>query len=469
MADGLITHGGDAEPAGAALLRAVFDATDVMVGVFELLDDDYRYVMVNRNTAAFYGLSEAQMVGRTGREMGVAEADIARRLTTLRHCASTGETVRRQYPFEVAEVGSGWFLGTFSPLPVAGGGPPNIAFVVIDITERRQAQEEAERQRERLSLAIDATGLGLWEYDLARDRVDWDARTRELFGVPDDLPIDYATYAAHVHPDDFPAMREAYQQALNSPPDGRYVVRHRTTARDGTLRWVRGAARVVFDEAGKPLRVLGTTQDITEQVRSTERQELLVAELNHRVKNTLAGVQAIAAHSLRSNPGDPAAFRRAFTERLLSLARGHDLLTRSGWSMASIEDVIREAIAAFGSDRLLLEPATTPVRLKPELAVNLLMVLHELATNAAKYGAFSKPEGHVHIGWTVDAAAGLAITWIERGGPPVSAPSRSGFGARMTATALSAFGGRAETRYGPQGLECRMRVPLGEHLAFGAA
>jgi PAS domain S-box-containing protein len=442
---------------GEALLKVMLDVSAVVAGVVEALDDDYRFVMANRVACEFYGRPDGGLDGLTGRDLGLTETQIAGRLAALRRVVAGGRTETLEYSFQFPSEREGWFFGTLSPLP---GGVPQVAFVIIDITERRLAQTEAERQGARLALALSATELGLWEYDVATDTVDWDARTRQMFGLPPEGPLNYATYAAAVHPEDFPQTRAAYEAAMSGQNDGHYVVEHRTAAngRDGSAAWVRGAARVLFDAEGRPIRVIGTSQDISAQVAARQRQDLLLAELNHRVKNNLAAVQAIASQTLRSAPNDPAGFRAAFDSRIQSLARGHDLLTRNVWESADLRDVIDAALAPFAPDGFEVRGAETPAPLGPEMAVNLVMVLNELATNASKYGALSGA-GRVSIDWGVEAGQ-LKLHWRERGGPPVAKPERTGFGTRLTLSALQAYGGTVELAFPPEGAECRMAAPL---------
>lgn len=446
-------------PESPALLKAIFDAADIVAGVFEVLDDDYRYVVANRNAAAFYGKAPGELDGVCGREMGLDEAQIQARLKTLRECLKTGQTQTAEYPFALENGRSGWFFGTFSPIP---GDRPWVSFVVLDVTERRNAQVQLRKQGARLALALDATGLGLWEYDLAADTVDWDTRTHTLFGVPQDRPIDFATYAAAVHPEDLPAVEAAYRGALAGAEGGGYVVEHRTAAAgaDGSARWIRGAARVVFDKVtGAPRRVIGTAQDISAQIAARQAQDLLLAELNHRVKNNLATVQAIARHTLKGAGDDPVNFQRAFENRIMSLARGHDLLTRNAWQTAALGEVFDAALAPYSTKAIRVAGGRADIRVRPDLAVSLVMVLNELATNAAKYGALSAPAGEVVIDWSADRGVLLA-NWRERGGPAVRAPSHAGFGGRLIRTALAPFGGLADLDFPAEGLVCRISVPL---------
>ena len=227
---------------------------------------------------------------------------------------------------------------------------------------------------------------------------------------------------------------------------------------DGSAVWIRGAAQVMRDAAGQPTHVIGTAQDISAQVAARERQELLLAELNHRVKNNLAAVQAIAAQTMRGAPDNPAVFRAAFDSRIQSMARGHDLLTRNAWEAADLREVIEAALSPFANELFDITGSEAPAPLNPEMAVNLVMVLNELATNAAKYGALVGA-GRVSIVWTVTNNL-MALEWCEHGGPPVMPPTRSGFGTRLTLAALQAYGGTVELTFPPEGVRCRMQAPL---------
>ena len=195
-----------------------------------------------------------------------------------------------------------------------------------------------------------------------------------------------------------------------------------------------------------------------EEHRAHQRQRLMINELNHRVKNTLATVQSLARQSLgrpAEVPGLP-----AFNERLLALARAHDLLTKSVWEGADLQDILRQTLEPYEDQTVLAGP---PIALSPNAALALSMVFHELATNAAKYGALSTPDGTVAVVWHADPRAIHHVTlhWEERGGPTVSTPSRSGFGSRLIAASLkSDLGGEARFDYRPTGLVCVLTLSL---------
>ena len=208
-----------------------------------------------------------------------------------------------------------------------------------------------------------------------------------------------------------------------------------------------GAAAGVFVEGS----------DVTDRVTAERQQKLLVDELNHRVKNTLATVQAIADQTLRTNP-EPAAFKRAFEARLLALSSTHNLLTATNWSTAALRDVAQLEFRPYGPERYRLDGPQ--VALSPAEALALGMLFHELATNAAKHGALSSGEGWVEVSWRA-AENVLNISWREHDGPPVVAPTRRGFGSRLIEHSLQgALQGEATVDYAPDGLRCRIRLPL---------
>lgn len=207
---------------------------------------------------------------------------------------------------------------------------------------------------------------------------------------------------------------------------------------------------------------------LAERERVQRQQQLLIRELNHRVKNTLAVVQSLAMQSLRG-PDVPAAARDAFTGRLMALARTHDLLTRDNWEGADLQEVIAEAIGVYCAEddgRVRLQGP--PVQLAPKTAVAMAMVFQELGTNATKYGALSIPEGRVEVSWNAvaeDGATRLSLRWAEIGGPPVKAPERRGFGTRLIERGLSAeLHGRATISFEPTGAVAEIEALLAQDI-----
>jgi two-component sensor histidine kinase len=204
---------------------------------------------------------------------------------------------------------------------------------------------------------------------------------------------------------------------------------------------------------------------VAELGQREQRQELLVNELNHRVKNTLATVQSIVAQSLRNAPTAEEA-RASIESRLFALSRAHDVLTRENWEGARLRDILEEALAPYRGEQVKRVHLSGPdVQLAPRMALSLAMAVQELATNAVKYGALSNGEGQIGISWTTDPErdpALLQIRWAETGGPPVHPPTRRGFGTRLLERSLShEVDGKVEIEFRPTGVVCTIEAPLG--------
>ncbi|MBA3050669.1 HWE histidine kinase domain-containing protein [Brevundimonas sp.] len=216
----------------------------------------------------------------------------------------------------------------------------------------------------------------------------------------------------------------------------------------------------IRDARGGVVGIFVQGHDVTETVRSTERQKLMIDELNHRVKNTLATVQSIAMQTARSHP-DPGTFAEGFQARLLALSHTHDLLTRSHWEGADLPDVLSHETIAHGPHRIT--PIGPPVALGSAAALSFGMIFHELATNAAKYGALSGPEGRVLVDWAIanQTRPVLTLTWRETDGPPVSPPSRKGFGSRLIERNVRHdLAGEVKLDYADDGFIAEFSVPL---------
>jgi PAS domain S-box-containing protein len=201
--------------------------------------------------------------------------------------------------------------------------------------------------------------------------------------------------------------------------------------------------------------------DLTEQKEAEKRLKLMVDELNHRVKNTLATVLAISAQSLRTAPSLEA-FRQAFQGRLMALSKTHNLLNQTCWTDVGLRDLVEQALGAYadrGDDRVLVEGED--VRVGPVAAVTLGLALHELATNAAKYGSLSVPTGQVQVTWRRGERGRLRLDWEEFGGPVVQPPSQRGFGSELIQKVLaSELRGEASLEFPPQGVRCTMTMAL---------
>ena len=344
-----------------------------------------------------------------------------------------------------------------------GGQCVRFVGVVSDVTERREAVERQMRQEETLRQAVDAADVGTWDLDLDTGAIVWSDRCCQMFGIKPGEQLDVETAYGLIHPADVDRARAAGKRAIDPTLRADYAVEYRVIGRDDQVeRWLATKGKVFFDADDTPRRIVGALVNITERKRAELHLRLLVNELNHRVKNSLATIQAIAAQSFNGAHALDEA-REAFSNRIVALSEAHDLLTRENWEGAELHDVTARLAVLHGGDARfdLSGPA---IRLSPRTALSLSMALHELATNALKYGALSTPEGKVRIAWGLapeTGAARLDLTWTERGGPPVSAPTRRGFGSRLIERGLAAeLSGSAAIDFHPDGVVCRIRALL---------
>jgi two-component sensor histidine kinase len=243
-----------------------------------------------------------------------------------------------------------------------------------------------------------------------------------------------------------------------------YALEKRYIHKQGHIVWVEVAASRVEDPSGQQLYGVRVVRDITERKRAEEHQQLLINELNHRVKNTLATVQSIASQTLRTSP-TPEAARAAIESRLLALSRAHNVLTEKNWERVFLRDLISEAVIPYRlQEQSRIQWRGPDVQITPGMALALSMALHELATNAAKYGALSREAGEVRIMWLLDHTLNpphLLLRWEEKGGPIVEPPTRKGFGSRLIERSLAQdLNGEVKMEYLPTGLVCTVEAPL---------
>jgi len=347
--------------------------------------------------------------------------------------------------------------------------------VAHDISERKRSEAALMESNERLLLALAASETGTWRIDLTSNSVTRDANLELMFGREDAAMIEpLEAHLDRLHPDDRAAVARAIDVAMET--DGHYNAEFRVIRPDGTIKWFRDRGRVRFDKDRAPVTMTGAATDVTEWKEAKRHQELLLAELSHRVKNTLATVISIASQTGRQCE-NPQEFVEAFSGRLRSLARAHNILSASDWRRTELKEVVRSVLDPYrstdGENRVDIGGDSIRIRPKQTLALNL--ALHELATNAVKYGALSTPEGQVHVQWRLERPNGhpeVKLSWVESGGPTVRKPERTGFGVRMIERGVSfELRGRASIEYDPAGLRCQIVFPLdaGDAILSGDA
>jgi len=309
---------------------------------------------------------------------------------------------------------------------------------------------------ERLRLASEAAGFGTYDYQTASGQVYWSSYLRELAGIQGDAPLTLEQALAVIHPDHREMVHSHIDgYALGS---GRREIEFKVVQPDGESRWLLDRGQAVPDGHASGVHVMGTVLDITERKRNEERQRLLMAELDHRVKNILGNVSAIARLS-SNRAGSVGELVESLDGRIQAISRAHGLLRRGAWESANLAELADEALSPFRSSGNI-ELASEPVRVVPELAQSLALILHELATNAVKYGALSTPRGRVKVLWSRLSAGQLRFVWQEFGGPRASPPTRKGFGLTILQTAAADLGAIANSDFRAEGFVYTLQGPF---------
>ena len=380
----------------------------------------------------------------------------------------TVERTRAEYRVSRADGGHIWVesYGGVVERDTATGAPVRLAGVSRDVTDRRQAEALLRASETRLRVAIEAARFSTWEYDVAADR---GLRQGQLSTALPYIPqsgFGLQAWMDAIHPEDRDRVRLAVTDLIAGTRD-RMLEEFRVRRPDGGWSSIESAGTVAERDTGtgRALRLAGVARDVTDSRMAAERQALLAREVDHRAKNALAVVQA----ALRLTPRtDAASYANAVEGRVRALARAHTLLAEARWEGASLQALAAAELAAFlpsggagAAGRARIDgPGLT---LTPPAAQGLSMVLHELATNAVKYGALSVEGGSVALSWEIDVAAGLLrLRWEERGGPAMArAPARRGFGSRVVeATVRDQLGGKLDRQWQPTGLLCGIEIPL---------
>ncbi|WP_374649399.1 response regulator [Rhizorhabdus sp.] len=333
--------------------------------------------------------------------------------------------------------------------------------VFVELARQRR---ELARQRDELALALgrlrahgDNSPMAVIEIDSDLRIVTWAKGAERLFGYSADDMLGLLLHQAPFLPED---DRSGFVSSMHRLLEGENseMQEHRFLRADGSVRAGEWYCSTVAGTRTRASSGMLQVLDVTERQRAMETQRLLVGELNHRVKNSLATVQAIASQSFR-HCDDIAAFREAFTGRIKSLAAAHSLLSSATWERADLRRLIADQfeIGAVTPDRFHMDGPL--LDLSPELALRFALVLHELATNAHKYGAFSNDSGHVSLAWRVEGDSVL-LDWSESGGPEVTPFDKRGFGSTLIQSSLISEGGKAELIYRPEGIAWHLRLPL---------
>jgi PAS domain S-box-containing protein len=330
---------------------------------------------------------------------------------------------------------------------------------------RQEADESLRKNEQRLQLALEAGHMGAWEWDLASGGVVWSPGLQQIHGLgPGSFGGSLEDFKRDIHPDDLSMVLAEVDRAIAARDD--YHVSYRIVRPDGQVRWLEAFGRFVLNPNGSPQKLGGVCMDVTTRKQAEAERDLLVAELSHRVKNTLATVLSIERQSF-SKASSIEDARRSFGARIQALAQTHGRLADKNWSGVSLQTLFLDELAPYRrEDSQNVRLAGSSVVLNPKCALTLGLAIHELATNAAKYGALSAKGGLVEVSWQIDPRdRHLQIRWIESGGPAVERPARSGFGRLLLERALASdLKGSVDLDFAAEGLRCHIAIPLEGHV-----
>jgi PAS domain S-box-containing protein len=338
----------------------------------------------------------------------------------------------------------------------------NTRCFTVDVTDKLVAEAALRAARERLAATYEGALAGIAEVNSGGRFVRVNEAFCSLTGYSRDELMERTIFDL-THPDDADKDRRSFARQVAGEID-RYETEKRYLAKGGRVVWIQVISSTVRNEDGGFGYGVRVILDITDRKDSERRQRLLLDELNHRVKNTLATVQSLAAQTVRSCT-TAEEFSKRFEPRLIALSHAHDRLTRNQWEGANLRDIVEEELGAHAATAGRTSASGPDVTLPPRASLSISMALHELATNAAKHGSLSVPDGQIAVTWEIerdqaDAPRAISIGWNESGGPPAEAPRETGFGSRLLRITAEELDGKMETCYAPDGLRWWLRFPF---------
>lgn len=451
---------------------------NVPLAICVTLGPEHRYAFANRTFRSALALS-GDLAGKPLREaLGsrYTEQTQAPRQTVL----ETGQ------PIEVTNVAFGpgdnqettfWDI-TFLPVLDADDRIGGILSLGVDVTSRENATRRADRHAQeglinskRLALAVEATELGLWEWIAATGKIYWSERQKEIFGIAPDEPLTHELWISSIHPEDRDWVVAKVDSLSNPASTGKLQIEYRIVRPDGEVRWISSRGRMLYETVdGKPraARLLGTILDITERRTNEEARRLLAKELDHRVKNLFAMANAMVTMTAR-NAGSVEEMSASLHGRLHALAKAHELIRpalaeerpfQHETTVAAIAETILAPYKDFGLPaRISIQCA--PISVGAKSATSLTLILHELATNASKYGALTRTDGALNVICWHDGKR-MFLVWQERGGPAIEGPpAYQGFGSQLARkSVIDQLEGEIAYDWLSDGLRVDLRVPL---------
>ena len=350
-----------------------------------------------------------------------------------------------------------WFRLTSARSQTEDGGSL-LDGLVVDITDSKHLTGQLAEERMRLEQAIELTGMGVFSWD--RDDPEtmlWSEDQYAIYGVPPQTPITVEDFRNLVHPDDRAIGQGSADEVLRAEDGGEFSFEHRIVRPDGEVRWVMLRQRVRRDADGLK-SIHGTTLDVTDRRTAEEQRRLQIREISHRAKNAFTVMMAMVQQAARSaETVDELA--ELIMSRFTAMAKSQELAMTTGGDPLQLSALIGQVLEVFDLSRFDVDPALEAVTLHGEGGVSLALLLHELATNAVKYGGLSNGEGRIVLSLQDRKDGWATVEWREVGGPPIAPPTGRGFGTRLLATVLQNHGGRVTPSFAPEGFFARIEMP----------
>lgn len=382
----------------------------------------------------------------------------------IRHAIETAGDFSEEYRLRHADGSVTWVHARGRCYHDGAGRPLRYPGVVVDVTARRLAEAARIATEARLNTVMETVPVGILLAEAPSGRILMGNRYLAdilghdtLYAASSDAYGGFVAYHADgrlVTARDYPLAQITGGETKKASLEAQYQ------RPDGTRRWIAISGEAIENDRGETIGAVVAVTDISDRKAAEANQDLLNRELSHRLKNTLTLVQSIASQTLRNTP-DLDAARDALTARLIVLGKAHDVLLSGPNDSARVDQIVQSALSLHDDTGGRFQVAGPAFSIGPAAALSLGLMLHELATNAAKYGALSVPEGDISIGWSLHgegAAAEFRLEWCETGGPPVSPPTRKGFGSRLIQRGLA--GGAVALVYPVTGVRCTFTAPI---------
>ncbi len=447
-----------------ARLRLAHIASDIAIVDWDIADD---HAVWSLNFVDVFGISDGTPPTKTPYALFIdlVHPDDRSRIDAMHsRILKTGGTFSEEFRTRTT-------MGTIRWIAIHGevfcdehGKPQRFIGSNFDITERRLNEDRVKQSLAMIEIANDAGEIGIWNIDVWGNGGTWDERSRSILGINGASErINFTLFKHAIHPDDRARARSVIALALQRGE--KFLLETRIMRPDRMIRWIRIRGLVEIDPvSNRAVKMTGIVFDITDRRQHEAHLRFLMRELTHRSKNLLAVIQAMARQT-SDNSTSLDEFQIRFAARLQGLAASHDLLVNEDWLGAYMADIVRSQVGHFSEwtgDRIRLSGQN--LLIGPEAAQNIGLALHELSTNAAKYGALANTKGVVDISWTVKGTSPadnrLVLVWRESGGPPVSPPQRRGFGTIVTERIVArALDGNVTMRFDPDGVTWTLDIP----------